>query len=97
MKRPLPVTCCTTCGNAGYNFTLADGRCGKTIDGERCKGTNSSAIQDGDWQECATCQGIGVQRNAPCSQCRGAGWQFAGKRKRTIRPRLTTSLWFHVV
>jgi hypothetical protein len=77
MKRPLPVTCCTTCGNAGYNFTLADGRCGKTIGGERCKGTNASAITDGDWQVCATCQGIGVKRNAQCSQCRGAGWQFA--------------------
>jgi hypothetical protein len=22
MKRPLPVTSCTTCGNAGYNLTL---------------------------------------------------------------------------
>jgi hypothetical protein len=81
MKRPVPVTSCTSCGNAGYNLTLANGRCGKKIDGERCKGTNSSAASDGDWQECAACQGIGVERNAPCSQCRGVGWQLARKPK----------------
>jgi hypothetical protein len=78
MKRPLPVTSCTACGNAGYNPTLVDGRCGKNIDGERCKGTNSSATSDGDWQECVPCQAIGVERNAhACSA--GVGWQLARK------------------
>jgi hypothetical protein len=77
VKRPIPVTSCTACGNAGYNLTLADGRCGKTIGGERCKGTNSSAANDGDWQECWSCRAIGVERNAPCTHCRGTGWRFA--------------------
>lgn len=77
MKRPVPVTSCTVCGNAGYNLTLARLRCGKHIGGERCRGTNSSAVNDGDWQECARCQAIGVERNAPCSECRGVGWLLA--------------------
>jgi hypothetical protein len=74
LKRPMPVTCCTGCGNAGYNLTFADRRCGKNIGGERCKGTNASAINDGDWQECSFCQAIGVEHNAPCSRCWGVGW-----------------------
>jgi len=41
LKRPVPVTCCTACGNAGYNLTLANRRCGKNIGGERCEGTNA--------------------------------------------------------
>ena len=33
MKRPIPVTSCTECGNAGYNPTLVNLRCRKTING----------------------------------------------------------------
>ncbi len=42
MKRPVPVTSCTECGNAGYIPTLINLRCGKTINGERCKSTNQA-------------------------------------------------------
>jgi hypothetical protein len=52
LKRPLPVTSYTECGNAGYNPTLTNLRCGKTLNSERCTGTNSSAINDSDWKEC---------------------------------------------
>ena len=74
LKRPVPVTSCTECGNAGYNPTLINLRCGKTIKGERCNGTNLSAINDSDWKECPSCNGIGAERNATCGRCRGAGW-----------------------
>jgi len=74
LKRPVPVTSCTACGNAGFNLTLANGRCGKNIGGKRCEGTNARATDEGDWQECSFCQAIGVEHNAPCSQCRGVGW-----------------------
>src|ERR1700684_1353116 len=58
MKRPMPVTSCTECSNAGYNPTLINLRCGKTIKGERCTGTNSSAINDSDWKECPSCNAL---------------------------------------
>jgi DnaJ-class molecular chaperone len=73
LKRPLPVTSCTECGNAGYNPTLINLRCGKTVNGQRCKGTNSAAIESA-WIECPSCHGIGAERNATCNRCRGAGW-----------------------
>ena len=37
LKRPVPVTSCTECGNAGYNATLINLRCGKNVNGERCR------------------------------------------------------------
>jgi len=73
LKRPLPVTSCTVCASAGYNFSLTDLRCAKSIGGERCTGTNSSARNVADWLECVACQGIGVYRNAPCARCGGVG------------------------
>lgn len=78
MKRPMPIAVCTVCGNAGYNPSLTNRRCGKNINEKRCEGTNLSAVGAGEWNECAFCQGIGVERNALCSRCRGVGWQFAG-------------------
>jgi DnaJ-class molecular chaperone len=74
LKRPVPVTFCTECGNAGYNPTLTKLRCGKTVNGERCKGTNSNASDESDWKECDACNGIGAERNAACARCRGVGW-----------------------
>ena len=79
LKRPLPVTSCTVCASAGYNLSLTDLRCAKSVGGERCKGTNSSARNVADWLECALCQGIGAYRNAPCARCGGVGWYLARK------------------
>jgi hypothetical protein len=50
-QRP-PVTSCTNCGKVGYNITIANERCGQTIDRKRCKGTIQSAIGENDWAEC---------------------------------------------
>src|SRR5882724_8734018 len=76
LKRELPKTHCTICGAAGYNMTVASGRCSKIINGERCYGTNQSAANVADWEECASCQATGFERNKMCSQCRGVGFLF---------------------
>jgi hypothetical protein len=76
MKRPVPITVCTACGNAGYNLTLTNRRCGKYVNGGRCEGTNSSASGENDWEECIFCRAIGVERNASCMRCSGVGWRL---------------------
>ncbi|HEY1423525.1 MAG TPA: hypothetical protein VGF20_08740 [Candidatus Acidoferrum sp.] len=76
MKREQPVTCCTECGGAGYNIRVANGRCCRTIAGQRCNGNNASALNSSDWEECPTCLATGYYRNKECPQCRGAGYLF---------------------
>jgi len=76
-KRPKPVTCCTNCGAPGYNIGLANGKCGRMVGKERCKGVNQSAIGENDWSECPSCAGSGYEGENRCSQCTGAGWLFA--------------------
>src|SRR5258706_11405733 len=56
LKRELPQTCCTECGAAGYNATVANGRCNKVIGEERCHGINQRATNIADWEECASCR-----------------------------------------
>src|SRR5258708_27544480 len=59
LKRELPQTCCTECGAAGYNTTVANGRCNKIIGEERCHGINQRATNIADWEECASCRATG--------------------------------------
>src|SRR5260370_42231529 len=56
LKRELPQTCCTECGAAGYNATVANGRCNKVIGEERCHGINQRATNIADWEEGASCR-----------------------------------------
>src|SRR5580704_3826235 len=79
LKREVPTTRCTECGAAGYNPSVANGRCNKIIGGERCHGINQSATNIADWEECAYCRATGFERNKICSQCRGVGFLFVGK------------------
>jgi len=79
MKRELPVTSCTACGGAGYNMRVANGRCCKTSDEQRCNGVNAIAIET-DWIDCAHCQATGYYRNKECPNCKGAGYRFMGLR-----------------
>src|SRR5713226_6467183 len=79
LKRELPQTCCTECGAAGYNATVANGRCNKIIGEERCHGINQRATNIADWEECASCRATGFERNKICSLCRGVGFVFIGK------------------
>src|SRR6266851_524586 len=79
LKRELPQTCCTECGAAGYNATVANGRCNKIIGEERCHGINQRATNIADWEECASCRATGFERNKICSLCRGVGFLFIGK------------------
>jgi hypothetical protein len=76
LKRELPVTRCTECGNAGYNRSVAEHRCCKIIAGERCKGTNATAIHRTDWEDCSNCEASGYYRNKDCPQCHGVGYLF---------------------
>ncbi len=80
LKRELPVTFCMQCGGVGYNIKVADRRCSKTIAGERCIGTNASAMELTDWEECSYCGATGYYRNKDCPQCQGVGYLF-------VRPR----------
>jgi DnaJ-class molecular chaperone len=78
MKRELPVTCCTQCGSAGYNLRVANGRCSKIIDKERCTGVNAMASKALEWIECAQCEATGYYRNKACPNCKGSGYLFVG-------------------
>jgi hypothetical protein len=78
MMKELPVTCCTECGGAGYNMSVANGRCSKTSGEQRCSGTNAIANKSFDWNECTQCQAIGVYRNKECPNCKGVGYLFVG-------------------
>jgi hypothetical protein len=82
MKRDLPVTCCTECGGVGYNIRVANGRCSKTIGGQRCSGVNAIAAKSFDWIECIHCEATGYYRNKECPQCKGAGYLFVGLRSK---------------
>jgi hypothetical protein len=86
--REVPTTRCTECGAAGYNVSVANGRCNKIIGGERCHGINQSATNIADWEECGYCRATGFERNKICSQCRGVGFLFVGK----IEPAIYRSL-----
>src|SRR5260370_499398 len=79
LKRELPQTCCTECGAAGYNATVANGRCNKIIGEGRCHGIKQRATNITDGEECASSRAAGVRRNKICSLCRGVGFLFIGK------------------
>jgi hypothetical protein len=79
MKRPKPLTCCTNCVTPGFDIQLANGKCGRVFNGERCNGMNGSTIQENSWSECPSCAATGVAPNVPCGQCDGYGWLFQGR------------------
>src|SRR6476620_901071 len=76
MKRPVAVTICTACAGAGYNLRLTHRRCWEKYRRGTLQRHPLRATKTGDWRECASCQAIGVERNAQCSHCKGVGWQF---------------------
>jgi len=81
MKRPKPVTSCTNCRASGHNIDVVNEQCMRTVlHGQRCQGTNQSALGAADWTECPSCAAFGSDRIAHCFMCRGSGWLF-------LRPR----------
>jgi hypothetical protein len=78
MKRDLPVTYCTECGGVGYVMRVANGRCCRTVGGQRCSGVNAIAVESSDWIECGHCEATGYYRNKECPNCKGAGYLFIG-------------------
>jgi hypothetical protein len=81
MKRPKPSTSCTKCGSPGYNIALANGECGRMVNGKRWRGTNQSAIDDKEWVKCPSCGALGYRGTPQCSQCGGPGWLFVRARR----------------
>jgi DnaJ-class molecular chaperone len=77
LKREVPITHCNQCGGAGYDSGVTGRRCPRTIAGERCNGTNESALGRGDWEDCPNCAATGYYRNKECPQCLGVGYLFA--------------------
>jgi DnaJ-class molecular chaperone len=84
LKRDLPVTHCTLCGGAGYNSRVVDRRCCRTIDGQRCDGTNANAPNRGDWEDCSYCDATGYYRNKDCPQCQGVGYLFVRPKEKQV-------------
>lgn len=79
LKRELPATYCRTCGAAGHNARVANSRCSKTLNGERCSGIIVLARNVEDWNQCANCYATGFSRNKLCSSCLGVGFLFVQK------------------
>jgi hypothetical protein len=76
MTRPKPITFCTNCRVFGYNMDVTSRKCGRKVDGNMCKGTVQSAIEENDWIDCPSCKTTGLDGIRTCRQCTGSGWIF---------------------
>lgn len=74
--KPLPSVVCTSCHKPGYNLGLAGQRCGQWTGRARCTGSQSAAINNGDWAPCGFCKGTGAGSEGRCDVCQGAGWVY---------------------
>lgn len=79
-KRDMPVGSCTICRATTFNACRINERCSSTNDGKRCKGVYGSALNEGDWEECSSCNATGRRANKQCIQCDGAGWIYIRRR-----------------
>jgi hypothetical protein len=75
--REKPCAICAVCGKYGSVISVIGKRCGNRHDGKRCKGVWRSAVNDGDWKECKSCDGAGGREGNPCKSCQGSGWIFS--------------------
>ena len=77
-KLRMPCTSCTYCRVVGYDISRSNTACRRVLDrkGKKCKGSISSAINIGDWEECPSCDATGTSGGETCTQCSGAGWIF---------------------
>ena len=75
--KPHPLGVCKICGGITYRREAVNQRCARTPRGHRCSGTVAVAIRDACWKQCASCSGTGKLGGAPCTYCRGIGWNLA--------------------
>ena len=80
-RRGHPVAVCTQCGRYEYQVLTINERCSAHINKRQCKGASSSALDLGDWQQCADCLATGLRNGSECSICNGTGWHY-------LRPRV---------
>jgi hypothetical protein len=72
-----PIAVCTECrAPLGIrNIHLKQRRCGRRIDGERCRGSyEGSTLKPSDWAKCVACGETGFKKDVRCKFCQGSGW-----------------------
>jgi DnaJ-class molecular chaperone len=75
--KPHPLGICKVCGGITYRKEAVGKRCERDRRGQRCSGTVAVASRDACWKLCASCGGTGKLGAAPCTYCRGIGWNLA--------------------
>ena len=76
-KKPKPLAACNVCHALTDRHDVINHRCGQVVNGRRCYGTFRSAITD-MWDECGSCQGVGMVETEVCGECAGFGWKLYG-------------------
>jgi hypothetical protein len=76
-KKPKPAGVCNVCHALTKHHEHLNHRCDHVVNGRRCYGTFKSAMTD-LWDECGSCQGVGMVGSEVCSECAGFGWRLYG-------------------
>jgi len=77
VAKPHPLGVCKSCGGITYRKEEVGKRCVRTPRGSRCSGIFAVATRDACWKQCTSCGGTGKLGGAPCTYCRGIGWNLA--------------------
>lgn len=77
VTKPHPLGICKVCGAITYRKEAVSKRCERERRGQRCSGTVAVATRDACWKRCVSCGGTGKRGIAPCTYCRGIGWNLA--------------------
>lgn len=75
--KPHPLGVCKACGAITYRKESVGQRCIRIRRGTRCSGIVAIATRDACWKQCTSCNGTGKRDTAPCTYCRGIGWNLA--------------------
>ena len=76
-KKPKPAGVCNVCHALTNHHEHLNHRCDHVVNGRRCYGTFRSALTD-LWDECGSCQGVGMVGTEVCGECAGFGWRLYG-------------------
>jgi len=78
-KQPRPKARCPLCGTVSIYSEHINQRCVTVLNPEdehpvHCEGKFQGAVAPQDWVACPDCGTTGVDDDAPCRRCVGAGW-----------------------